>query len=157
MERLSLTQTPTIQTGMLIRKPISDVFTAFIDPAITTSFWFTNSSGKLLESAIVQWEWEMYDIAISVRVLAIEIDKRILVEWPGTCGPTTVEWNFVSMGTDSTFVSISNEGFRGTGDEMVKDAIGASEGFAFVLAGAKAFLEHGICLNLIADRFPESN
>jgi len=29
--------------------------------------------------------------------------------------------------------------------------------FALVLAGAKAFLEHNINLNLIADRFPDAH
>ena len=32
---------------------------------------------------------------------------------------------------------------------------GATEGFSFVLAGAKALLEHGLQLNLVPDRFPD--
>ena len=31
---------------MLIRKPVAEVFEAFVDPAITTQFWFTKSSGR---------------------------------------------------------------------------------------------------------------
>jgi hypothetical protein len=38
----------------------------------------------------------------------------------------------------------------------VQQALGSTNGFALVLAGAKAVLEHGITLNLIADRFPPS-
>ena len=30
----------------LIRKPVAKVFEAFINPEITTKFWFTKSSGK---------------------------------------------------------------------------------------------------------------
>jgi len=37
----------------------------------------------------------------------------------------------------------------------VKQAIDSSQGFALVLAGLKALLEHGIRLNLVSDRFPK--
>ncbi len=33
----------TAKTEMLIRKPIQEVFEAFINPEITTKFWFTHS------------------------------------------------------------------------------------------------------------------
>ena len=32
---------------MLIRKPVSEVFQAFIDPEVTRKFWFTKGSEKL--------------------------------------------------------------------------------------------------------------
>src|SRR5947199_10643616 len=44
---LSLTKPPVASTGMLIRKPVAEVFAAFVDPAITSKFWFTKASGKL--------------------------------------------------------------------------------------------------------------
>jgi uncharacterized protein YndB with AHSA1/START domain len=34
------------KTGMLIRRPVSAVFEAFINPDITTKVWFTKSTGK---------------------------------------------------------------------------------------------------------------
>jgi uncharacterized protein YndB with AHSA1/START domain len=37
---------PIVKTQMLIRKPAEDVFEAFVNPAITTKFWFTRSTGK---------------------------------------------------------------------------------------------------------------
>ena len=30
---------------MLIRRPVAEVFEAFINPAITTQFWFTHTTG----------------------------------------------------------------------------------------------------------------
>jgi hypothetical protein len=65
-----------------------------------------------------------------------------------------VEWIFVSRPDETTFVSISNSGFVGNGDEIVKQAIGSTEGFTLVLCGLKALLEHDILLNLVPDRFP---
>jgi hypothetical protein len=50
---------------------------------------------------------------------------------------------------------VTNSGFPGTEAEATQLALNATEGFAFVLAGAKAFLEHNIQLNFVPDRFPD--
>ena len=145
------------KTEMLIRRPVADVFEAFIDPAITTKFWFTKSSGRLEPGKQVRWEWEMYNASTEVNVKVIDPNKRILVEWAGEGGPTTIEtieWIFTARPDHTTFVSITNSGFHGTREEVAQQAIDATEGFTFVLAGLKALLEHNINLNLIADRFP---
>lgn len=154
---MKLESVPIAETGMLIRKPVSEVFEAFVNPAITSRFWFTTGSGRLKEGEVIRWEWEMYDISVGVTVKAIEHNKRILIEWEGYRGPTTVAWAFTSRSDDTTFVSITNSGFSGDGDEVVKQALDSTGGFALVLAGAKAFLEHNISLNLIADRFPDGH
>ena len=83
MDDLQLKQVPVSKTGMLIRKPVADVFEAFINPDITTKFWFTKSSGRLEPGQQVQWDWEMYDVSIQVTATAIEPNKRIVIEWPG--------------------------------------------------------------------------
>ena len=79
---------------MLIRKPVGQVFQAFVDPAITSKFWFTKGSGRLEAGKEIRWDWEMYGVSIPVRVQAIEKNKRILIEWPGYGKPTIVEWTF---------------------------------------------------------------
>jgi uncharacterized protein YndB with AHSA1/START domain len=146
---------PVAKAEMLIRKPVAEVFEAFVDPAITSKFWFTKGSGRLDTDQEVSWEWGMYNFSIQISVKAIEKNKKILIEWPGYGSPTTVEWIFTPRADDTTFVSITNEGFGGEEDEAVKQAIGSTEGFTLVLSGLKAFLEHNIILNLVADRFPD--
>ena len=142
------------KTEMLIRRPVAEVFEAFIDPDVTTKFWFTKSSGRLETDKQVRWDWEMYNASTDVDVKAVEPNKRILVEWTAPGGRTTIEWIFTSRPDNTTFVSITNSGFQGTPEEIAQQAIDSTEGFTFVLAGLKAFLEHNINLNLIADRFP---
>ena len=154
MDNLQLTQVPVSKTAMLIRRTVADVFEAFISPEFTTKFWFTKSSGRLEPGKQVRWEWEMYNASTEVNVKIIEPDKRILVEWTGEGGPTTIEWIFTARPDATTFVSITNSGFHGTPEEVAQQAIDSTEGFTFVLAGLKALLEHNINLNLIADRFP---
>ncbi len=153
---MRLQHAPVAKTEMLIRKPVAEVFEAFVNPAITTRFWFTKSSGRLETGKQVQWDWEMYDYSAQVSVKAIEENKRILIEWPGHAGPTVVEWLFTPRADNITFVSVTNSGFSGDGDEIVKQALDSTEGFTLVLSGLKALLEHNIILNLVPDRFPDA-
>ena len=155
MSNLQITQVPSSNTAMLIRKPVADVFEAFINPAITTRFWFTHSSGRLEPGKQIRWDWEMYHGSSEVTVLAIEENKRILIEWSGYGTRTQVEWTFTPFEESATFVSITETGFSGNGDELVKQVAASTSGFTWVLAGLKAVLEHDINLNLIADRFPK--
>lgn len=142
---------------MLIRRPVAEVFEAFIDPAITTKFWFTKSSGRLEPGKYITWTWEMYDISIDVEVKEIEPNKRILLEWGNYGEMTAGEWIFTPYGEGATYVKITNSGFKGDGDKVVRDALDSTGGFTWVLAGLKALLEHNIDLNAIADAFPQIN
>jgi hypothetical protein len=64
---------------------------------------------------------------------------------------------FAARGDNTTFVTISNWGFSGSDDEVVQQALDSTGGFAFVLSGLKALLEHNVELNLIADHAPDSH
>jgi uncharacterized protein YndB with AHSA1/START domain len=150
-----LTQPPIAEAAMLIRSPVAEVFAAFIDPAITSRFWFTGSSGKLELGTNIQWDWEMYHVSVQVSVRAIEQNRRILIEWSAYGTPTTVEWLFTDRGDQTTFVRVTNAGFSGDGDAIVTQALDSTGGFTLVLAGLKALLEHNVSLNLVPDRFPE--
>ena len=155
MDTLQLTHIPVMKTGILIRRPVAEVFEAFVNPEITTQFWFTRSSGKLAPGAQVEWAWEMYDVSAVVTVQAIELNRRIVIEWPGYSGLTSVEWLFTPNTDDTTFVSITETGFSGDGDALVQQVTASTQGFTLVLAGLKALLEHNIRLNLVADRYPK--
>ena len=155
MDNLQLTQVPVSKTGMLIRRTVADVFEAFISPEFTTKFWFTKSSGRLGAGRQIRWEWEMYNVSALVTVKVIEPNKRIVIEWPGYSGPSTVEWIFAPQKDGTTFVSITETGFTGNGDELMKQLADSTQGFTLVLAGLKALLEHNVQLNLVADRYPE--
>jgi uncharacterized protein YndB with AHSA1/START domain len=155
MENLQLKYVPVAKTAMLIRRPVADVFQAFIDPAITTKFWFTRSTGKLEAGKQVEWLWEMYDKSTRVIAKTIEPHRRIVIEWDGYTGRTLVEWKFARQKDGNTFVTIMESGWTGNGDELLKYVAESTAGFTWTLAGLKALLEHGIQLNLVADRFPK--
>ena len=153
MEQPQITTPPLMKTGMLIRKPVQEVFEAFIDPEVTTKFWFTRSSGRLAQGSQVQWDWEMYGISVPVTVQGIQPNARIAIEWGEPGARTSVEWLFHPC-RDGTYVAITHSGFAGNGDELVKMATDSTQGFTLVLAALKALLEHDVQLNVVADRFP---
>ncbi|CAM5219910.1 putative protein YndB with AHSA1/START domain OS=Ureibacillus acetophenoni OX=614649 GN=SAMN05877842_11331 PE=3 SV=1 [Ureibacillus acetophenoni] len=138
---------------MLIRKPVDEVFEAFVDPTITTKFWFTKSSGRLEEGKRIRWDWEMYGASAELEVKQLDQNEKIVIQFDDE---TTVEWIFTSR-TEGTLVSITNKGFKGSPTEIVHQVINATGGYTIALCGLKALLEHNIKLNLVSDRFPDAN
>ncbi len=153
--KLQINKEPIAAAQLLIRRPASEVFNAFIDPETITKFWFTKASGKLVVGSKVTWAWEMYNASTTVDVKEIEKNRRILIEWQGYTGPTRVEWVFTPLSKDTTFVKVTERGWIGDGDTLVDSALNSTGGFTSCLAGAKAWLEHKIQLNLVADHSPK--
>src|SRR5690606_3470242 len=111
---------------------------------------FSRGDGRLDQGKRVMWYWDMYGVSAEVDVRALEKDRRILIDWP-----TPVEWTFSPRGDDATFVTITASGFEGTDDDKVAQAVDAMGGFTMVLAGCKAYLEHGVELKLVEDHNPD--
>lgn len=142
------------KAGMLIRRPVGEVFEAFADPAVTARFWFSKGSGRLERGARVRWEWEMYGAGSDMLVKAVEPGRRILIDWDEPA--TEVEWTFAPRGPDRTWVEVENRGFHGDAQARVARALDSAGGFALVLAGAKIWLEHGIEPGFVIDRHPDA-
>lgn len=145
------TEAPVAKAQLLIRKPVREVFEALVDPAITSRFWFSKGSGRLETGKRIRWDWEMYGVHTYADVKALEVNKRILVEWNGPEAPSMVEWTFEDKGDNRTFVVVRNWGFTG-----VAEALDSTEGFTFLLAALKVFLEHGIEPNFVLDHAPDA-
>lgn len=149
------TAEPMATAVMLIRRPAAEVFEAFVDPAITTKFWFTRATGSLEAGKSVVWYWDMYGASAHVDVKAIDAHRRILIDWGSEAERTEVEWTFRDLGATGTYVQVVNRGFKGTPAEIVAQVNDSAGGFNLLLAGLKAWLEHHIQLNLVPDHAPE--
>ena len=141
------------EAQMLIRKPVEEVFEAFIDPAITKNFWFTKGSGKLEVNKKVTWEWEMYNVSTPVVAKEILRNEKIVFEWDED--PKTVEFKFKTLSDGSTFVTVTECGYDMKGDELLSVIKRSTGGFTTLLDGLKAFLEYNINLNLVSDKYPK--
>ena len=110
---LHLTKIPLARAEMLIRKPVAKVFEAFVNPDITSNFWFTKSEGRLESGKHIRLDWEVYGVSTSVLVKTLGPEKRILLEWGTGEKRTTVERSFEPRGIDTTIASITNLDFSG--------------------------------------------
>lgn len=153
---LKLSRVPTMTTGMLIRRPPDAVFSAFVDPDVTTRFWFTTSTGNLEPDATVRWTWEMYGVSADVKVKGFEENRRLVFDWSPAGGgrATTVEMRFIPSGDAFTYVNVTETGYEGSGDDVVARAIDSMGGFTMVLSAVKALLEHDVVLTVVADKAP---
>src|SRR6185503_17397257 len=130
-----------VKVGMLIRRPPEDVFEAFADPAITTRFWFTKSSGRLEPGATVRWEWEMYGATADVAVEEFEKPRLIRFDWGAQVQVTFTPHEL------GTYVEVTESGF----DPDVERVAASTGGFTLALAAAKALLEHDVVLRVVRD------
>jgi hypothetical protein len=64
----------------------------------------------------------MYNASTDVTTKVIE-PKRIIIEWDGYSGCTTVEWKFAPHTNNATFASITESGWTGNRDHLVKYAL----------------------------------
>ena len=143
---------PVIETQMLIRKPVQEVFNAFIDPKLSSKFWFSHSTGKLEQGKTVQWTWEKYQHQSEVVVLAVEQNKLIKILWGSP--RTAVDFIFEEIAPAQTYVKIRNFDLPFQGSELIAYIIDSTGGLTTVLDNLKAYLEHGLELNLVNDKFP---
>lgn len=141
----------TTETQMLIRRPSDEVFNAFVDPSVTTKFWFTKSTGKLELNKAIEWTWEMYGASARVIAKIMEPGKRLVFDWGEPA--RTVNIDFASRPDNTTYVVITESGYTETGDDLIRIIKDSTGGFTTVLDGLKAWLEHGLMLNLTADKF----
>jgi uncharacterized protein YndB with AHSA1/START domain len=155
MYDMQLSKAPVARTGMLVRRPVEQVFEAIVNPEITSKFWFSRGSDRLETGRKVHWDWESHDVSIEVTAKAVEQNKRVLIEWPGYTGPTEVEWTLQAIPDGTTFVRVRESGWKDNADKLVRYVADSTQGFTLMLAGLKALLEHNIRLNLTLDRYPK--
>lgn len=86
--------------------------------------------------------------------MALEENQRIYIEWDVDWdNRSKVEWIFEDRADNGTYLSVVHSGFDSVADDVIDKVVDSTGGFALVLAAAKAYLEHGIELNIVADRF----
>ena len=75
----------------------------------------------------------------------------IEIEWTGPDGnATTVAWSIRGSDNGDTILTIEESGFVGSSEAIVARVLDSTGGFNQVVVAAKAFIEHGIGLNVVA-------
>jgi uncharacterized protein YndB with AHSA1/START domain len=132
---------------MLIRKPPSVVFDAFVNPRTLESFWLKSASGPLEPGATVTWEFMVEGAHDMVTVTEFVQDRTIAFSWSDGIG---VSMRFEAHEADSTRFSVAATGFKGADAPSL--AVDATEGFTIVACDLKCLLETGRSGNMVRDK-----
>jgi uncharacterized protein YndB with AHSA1/START domain len=128
-----------------ILKPISEVFSALVDPQKMVHYFISGASGPIKAGTKIEWEFADVGAKVSVDVVEVEENRRIVFEW-AACGArtrTTIQLREDDLNT--TVVTV-NEGKFPLDHDGAKRAMGQTAGWTYTLACLKAYLQFGINL-----------
>jgi uncharacterized protein YndB with AHSA1/START domain len=132
---------------MLIRKPVRDVFDAFVNPRTIEKFWLKSASGPLAQDATVEWEFMVEGARETVTVTEFVPYQTIAFRWSDGI---VVTMRFEPRDASSTRLSVTAAGF--TGADAASVAVNATEGFTIVACDLKSLLETGQSGHMVRDK-----
>lgn len=144
-----------------ISKPVEEVFEAVADPKKLSGYFTTGGAkGRLETGATVTWDFQDFPGAFPVKVVSVEKNRSIVLQWaahegnPAEEGPenippggymTTVTMTFEPLEGGRTLVTIAEEGWRETPSGL-SASYGNCQGWSQMLCAMKAYVEYGINL-----------
>ena len=128
-----------------ILKPVDEVFDAFVDPRKMSNYFISSASGLLLPGKTVVWEFADVGAKVTIKVLEVEKNTKVIYESAALGTRTVTTIRFVPDGTDATIVSITESKFR-LDEGGVHLALGQCAGWTYTLCGLKAYVQFGINL-----------
>ena len=132
----------------------ADVCRAFVSANEMSRYWFTRYDDGLREGEASRWFVgdDADAMSFEVHVKELRFPHKLVVDWPGDKGELRqVTWSFEASGDGGTLLSIEETGFAGGDHLAVSQALDSTRGFNQVIVAAKAFVEFGIQLNVVAD------
>ena len=148
------TRNLTASARIRIRRSPADVFAVFADAKNMSKFWFTRRDNGLTEGESSTWFLGSGPDAYSFDVQVKEVCEpdKIVIEWEGLDGNRTqVMWLFDETDDGDTILTIEESGFVGSNEEIVERVVDSTCGFNQVIVAAKALVEHGVAVNVVAD------
>ena len=141
------------QARIRIRRPPAEVFAAFADAGAMSKFWFTRRDEGLKEGETVAWFLGSgeHAVAFDVRVEELRPPNKIVIAWERNGVLTQITWTLEATERGDTILTIEEAGFAGGADAIVAQALDSTGGFNQVILAAKAWVEHGVALNVVAD------
>jgi uncharacterized protein YndB with AHSA1/START domain len=140
---------PVAKASLLVRRPVTFLYNAFIDPTVLTQFWLASASGPLVAGDKVEWEFMVPGAKDTAEVLELVPDERIVIRWSDG---SQVTWRFTIVDDSTSIVAVEHRDFSGSGDELLTTTIESTQGFTIVLCALKALLETGTPANLVQDK-----
>ena len=136
------------RAAMLIRRPATEVFDAFVQPGLITKFWLEGTSGPLGQGAQVEWQFMVPGATERVRVTAFDQPRHLAFAW--SASGLVVDMKFSEERKGITVVSVEVRGFSTEGG--MDQVVNTTEGFCIVLCDLKVLLESGHSAGLVRDK-----
>lgn len=134
-----------ITTKFMILKSANEVFEAIVDPVKIGNFWFSSSSERWEQGKSVTLRYDEYEAEGVINVLEIELNKKIVFTWGEESGEeTVVTITLKELDKESTLIEVNESGFHKHDPEIVNKMLGQKEGWVYMLACLKSYLEHGV-------------
>ncbi len=129
----------------IARSP-ADVFEAIVDPAKMSQYFISRGSARMAPGARLDWEWADVGAKVSIEVIQVVPNQKIIFLWPAAGTRTKVTLLLEADG-DKTRITASEAPFALT-EEGVARALGQNQGWTDFCCCLKAYLQHGINLRL---------
>ncbi|KRF39208.1 SRPBCC family protein [Paenibacillus sp. Soil787] len=131
-------------TKFKIVKPVNEVFEALIDPVKMSNYWFSSGSGRLEQGKMITWRYEEYEAQVDIKVLEIEVNKKIVFQWGATDDGNVVTITLKELDNSSTVIEVNEEGFNENDEDLLSQLIDNKEGWVYMLTCLKGYLEFGV-------------
>jgi uncharacterized protein YndB with AHSA1/START domain len=138
---------PSVKVSTLVRRPAAQVFDAFVDPETLTKFWLEATSGPLAAGARVDWQFMVPGVTEVTTVTRFDPPTALAFDWSDG---VSVSLTFEAHTPGITRIALEATGFQG--DDILEQAVNATEGFTIVLCDLKTLLETGESANLVRDK-----
>ena len=138
----------------IIRRAPAEVFAAIVDADKMSKFWFTRTDDRLKEGETSRWALGAAEDAFAFDIVVKELrePEKIVIEWEAADGKRhLVTWSFEETAQGDTILAIEETGFSGSDDAAVEQVLDSTGGFNQVIIALKAFVEHGVAVNVVAD------
>ncbi|MFB5191936.1 SRPBCC family protein [Alicyclobacillus fastidiosus] len=131
-------------TKITIRRPVTEVFEAFVDPLKIGNFWFSSSSERWEQGKAITLTYDEYDAQVDIQVLGIKANQEICFQW-GTAGEGhVVTISLKDLDGSSTLVEVNEEGFHEDDENLIVNLVDNKEGWVYMLTCLKAYVEFGV-------------
>ena len=136
-----------------IRRPPAEVCAAFADAGAMSQFWFSRRDAGLKEGETVAWFLDNgeHTVSFDVRVEELRYPNKLVISWERDGASTQITWTLEATERSDTILTIEESGFAGGADAITAQILDATGGFNQVIVAAKAWIEHGVALNVVAD------
>ena len=89
-------------------------------------------------------KYDEYDAQVDIKVMEIEINKKIVFQWGANGEGHIVTILLKELDNLSTIIEVNEEGFKENDDDLISQLIDNKEGWVYMLTCLKGYLEFGV-------------